>query len=234
MPTLKGGYTLADGVTVVPSVTTVLSRYKESGGLIHWAWKLGIDGKDYRTTRDAAGSSGTIAHEMIECHIRGWDHPTVDEQVPEELWMQAETALEGFKEWQKKEGLEIISTEESMVSEVYRFGGTLDAIGKVGGKLVILDWKSGNRVYMEALAQCAAYRQLWNENHPEQYAVDEAHIVRVNKDSVGFDHVHVPSLATGWRYFHTLREAFDLGKTLEAELKAATPRKPRAKKAVAT
>ena len=50
MATPKQGYWL-EGQRL-PSVTTVLSRFKDSGGLIHWAWSLGKEGKDYREERD--------------------------------------------------------------------------------------------------------------------------------------------------------------------------------------
>src|SRR6516225_4019637 len=43
MPTAHSGYFIADG-TKVPSVTQVISRFKDSGALIHWAWKCGRDG----------------------------------------------------------------------------------------------------------------------------------------------------------------------------------------------
>jgi hypothetical protein len=43
----RGKYRLADG-TRVPSVTEILSRFKEGGALIHWAWRLGMEGEDYR------------------------------------------------------------------------------------------------------------------------------------------------------------------------------------------
>ena len=50
----------------LPSVTTIISRFKESGGLIHWAWNLGREGQDYRQVRDEAADAGTLAHAMIE------------------------------------------------------------------------------------------------------------------------------------------------------------------------
>ena len=43
----KGGYKLEDG-TRVPGVTTVAGAYGDKGGLVHAAWKLGSEGKDYR------------------------------------------------------------------------------------------------------------------------------------------------------------------------------------------
>jgi len=57
-------YRTKDGVRV-PSVTTIIGRFKESGGLIHWAWALGMEGKDYRQVRDSAADAGSLAHSMI-------------------------------------------------------------------------------------------------------------------------------------------------------------------------
>lgn len=42
MPTLPGGYRTADGKRV-PSVTTICSRFKESGGLIYWANRIALE-----------------------------------------------------------------------------------------------------------------------------------------------------------------------------------------------
>lgn len=39
MPTPKSGYYTRDGKRV-PGVTTILGKFKESGGLIHWSWEI--------------------------------------------------------------------------------------------------------------------------------------------------------------------------------------------------
>ena len=54
----------------LPSVTTIIGRFKDSGGFVHWAWDLGIQGIDYRKVRDAAADAGTIAHHLVEADIR--------------------------------------------------------------------------------------------------------------------------------------------------------------------
>jgi len=49
----------------IPGVTTVISNLGWSkGGLMHWAWEQGINGIDYKETRDKAADTGTIAHAM--------------------------------------------------------------------------------------------------------------------------------------------------------------------------
>lgn len=221
MPTAKGGYHLKDG-TKVPSVTTVLSRFKEAGGLIHWAWKLGKEGTDYRATRDAAGAAGTLAHDMIERRIKLLPDLEHDPKVPEELRHEAEVALASYDKFRAEMGskLAILATEESLVSESFRFGGTLDAMGMVDGELCILDWKTSKALYPEAIAQCAAYRILWNANHRDQQVGETAHLVRFSKTAVEFEHKAV-DLVAGRQYFTALLQAYEYDKVLAAQIKKA-------------
>ena len=54
----------------LPGTTTVINRFKDSGGLIYWAWDQGRQGLDFRQTRDKAAEAGTITHLMIEKFIQ--------------------------------------------------------------------------------------------------------------------------------------------------------------------
>jgi hypothetical protein len=56
----KGGYRDADGQRI-PGVTTVIGRFKESGGLIRWAYNRGREGEDLYDSRDKAAEAGTAA-----------------------------------------------------------------------------------------------------------------------------------------------------------------------------
>ena len=51
-------YPLKDG-TDVPGASTIAKIGEDSSGLIHWAWKLGMEGQDYRKVRDKAADIGT-------------------------------------------------------------------------------------------------------------------------------------------------------------------------------
>ena len=57
-------------------------------------------------------------------------------------------------------------------------------LARVNGRLMLLDWKSGNRVYPEHVCQVAAYRQLLREHREE--APDSALLLRVGKDFADF------------------------------------------------
>ena len=196
----------------VPSVTTVLSRFKEAGGLIHWAWQCGVEGKDYRQERDSAASAGTVAHALVEAHIR--DKTFDVTAYPTDILKRAQTAFEAFLEWAKASHLEPAHTETSLVSEKHRFGGTLDTMF-INGKLAVGDWKTSNAVYMDMLCQVAAYGKLWEENHPDQPIEGGYHIIRFDKKYGDFSHHWYPELDDAWRYFLLVREAYDLAKDLK-------------------
>lgn len=213
-PTSGGGrpiqYRTKSGVRV-PGVTTLLSKFKDPGGLLHWAWQCGVDGIDYRQKRDDAGDVGTLAHGMIEADIFGREQS--ENQHP-----AAARALEAFQSWRRNVKLEIIATEWPLVSELHSYGGTLDALGIVDGLIVLLDWKSSNRVYTEHVAQCAAYRQLVREN--SQHQVSGAHLLRVGKELGDFSHHYLPSdaLDMGWDRFLASKWLYETDAKLKKSL----------------
>ena len=172
MPTPKAGYRLKDG-TPVPGTTTICSAYKDSGGLIHWAWNQGKQGLDYRETRDKAGDIGTLVHAAIEAKLNDAPLPLLPEEGAK--------AINAFLEWEKQNKIEILEQEIQLVSEEFRYGGTLDAVGLVDGKYVLLDWKTSKGVYKNYLLQLAAYAQLWNENYPDRAITGGAWLVRFSK-----------------------------------------------------
>lgn len=212
MPTQKY---MVDGKRV-PGVTTILSRFKESGALIHWAWEQGRDGLDYRQTRDSAADSGTIAHQMVEADIRGGAGP-VQNGTPSEVWDKALTAFSAYLEWKEQTQLKPSHTEQALVCRCHRFGGCLDAI-LVQGKLSIGDWKTSSGVYVDHLLQLSAYGHLWTVNHPDMPIEGGFHLIRFSKAEGDFHHHHWQSLDIAWRQFEIFREAYDLDKQLKERL----------------
>src|SRR5216683_7786479 len=87
MPTPKAGYFLKDG-SKVPGTTTIIGRFKDSGGLMFWAFEQGKSGKA-RLYDDAekAADIGTCAHAMVEARIKGAGHFDLGATgLPEEDW----------------------------------------------------------------------------------------------------------------------------------------------------
>lgn len=210
MATARLGYFLKDGKTKVPSVTTVLARFKESGGLIHWAWQQGKDGKDYREMRDAAASAGTMAHEAVEAWIKKQQFVFQDDDIGK----RARKAFGAFLDWAEQTQLEVVETEKPLVSEKYKFGGTLDAMF-VRGKLALGDWKTSNAIYAEYLVQVAAYGILWEENFPDKKIEGGFHLLRFDKDYGDFHHHWWGELETAKRSFVLMRELYENDKELK-------------------
>ena len=207
MPTQKKGYWI-EGKRV-PSVTTILGRYKESGGLIHWAWQMGMDGVDYRDMRDAAATAGTAAHEMVECFIR--DKEFDGEKYDDAILEKADKAYGAFRKWAASTHLKPTETECSLLSTKHRFGGTLDAM-LVDDKLSLGDWKTANAVYADNLLQLAGYAILWEENYPNLEIQGGYHLLRFDKEYGDFHHHWYADLEDEKRAFLLLREAYEIDK----------------------
>lgn len=214
MPTARAGYFKKDG-TRVPSVTTVIGRFKEAGGLIHWAWDLGKQGKDYREVRDEAADAGTLAHAAAEA----WIHQQKFEFTgTEDVVERAKRSFGAFLEWTEQTQLRVTHTEMPLVSELYSFGGTFDAI-LVRNRRAMGDWKTSNAVYGEYLIQVAAYGKLWQEHFPDEPIDGGFHLLRFDKTYGDFHHHWWGELDRAWDAFLHLRALYDIDKELKQRAK---------------
>lgn len=210
MPTQP--YKNAEGKRI-PSVTTVIGRFKESGALIHWAWDLGKQGIDYRAVRDAAADAGTLAHAMVEATIRRKPFP-LEAKYPAEMWTKAMNAFGAFKEWSQQTRLEPADTEVPNTCECHQVGGTLDTIF-VQGQLSLGDWKTSGGVYPEYLIQLAAYRHLWDINNPSRPITGGSHLLRFSKLGGDFTHHYWSDLSDAWQAFEHMRKLYDIMASLK-------------------
>lgn len=195
---------------VVPGVTTIIGRFKESGGLIHWAWKEGIEGRDYRDARDNAALAGNLAHEYVEEYIKRGHTPLPPENELEE---KAHNAFKMFVKWKDQTKLTIEETEMRLVSPIYKFGGTPDALGRVGQEYCLLDWKSSNSVYLDYRIQLAAYKHL--VEFDKDIRINGFHLVRFSKEHGDFSHHYYDDLSDEWEQFKLFRQAYELDRKLK-------------------
>ncbi len=217
-------YRLPDGLRV-PSVTTITSHRKAGvEGLLVWANRLGQEGKDHRDERKKAGDAGTLAHAMVENAIHGrdpLDQITLDPSLPdaEKILSQAQTGFKAWEEWSKVMHVEYLTTETPLVSQTFRFGGTPDAVARLDGRIVILDWKTSNAVYADYVIQLAAYQALVNESKGRRSLkklasapVANCTLLRFGKEHADY-HVHAypyEVMAIAWKAFVHLRQVYDL------------------------
>lgn len=213
MATPKAGYFLKDG-TKVPGTTTVISRFKDSGALIWWAWNQGKDGKDYRQTSKDAADAGTVAHDLVEAHLRGGKASL--EGVEPSVLERGMAAFGAYLAWEKQTGIKPQPLEIPLVSETYRYGGTPDALFQMpDGSIAMGDWKSSNAVYADYLIQLAAYKWLWEENYPDRPLTGGFHICRFSKEHGDFAHHFFPKLDEAWEQFKLFLKAYEIDKQLK-------------------
>src|SRR4051812_42894511 len=86
-------YFLKDG-SQVAGCSTICKLGEDSGGLFHWAWQQGKEGKNYKATVGQAADIGHILHFMVECHLEG-NEPDLREFKPEDI-SKAENAFIKF------------------------------------------------------------------------------------------------------------------------------------------
>jgi len=203
-------YRLKDG-TKVPGVTTVLGVINKPA-LMNWAWQLGTQGIDYKHYVDATARIGTLAHEMIQEYLGGpeWDRSAYTSEEID----TAENAVLSFYEWERQTGhkMETVAIEMPVVSETFGYGGTVDWLGYIDGKLWLVDIKTSKGLFPEHEYQVSAYdRALFELGHE----VAGVRLLRVGRsEDEGFDD-HVLSnvqLNAGWKVFTS---ALDLYKNIK-------------------
>lgn len=210
-------YRNADGKRV-PSVTTILNRAKDSGGLIAWANGLGLEGKTLDEGRKGAADVGSCVHDMIEAHFHG-----LPVEVPRGQYeaqgvdvAAADEAFGAFLRWREESRLTVIATEVPLV--VPGWGGTVDAIAvDPDGRLWVLDWKSAASIYEDNLAQIAAYGHLWTALRGQP--IHGGRLLRASKAGSFHEHRYeTRHLEVGWRYFTAALELYSASKAIRAVL----------------
>lgn len=217
----KGGYRLKDNTQVI-GVTTAIGRFKDSGGLLWWAFEQGkafergeIGG--LYDKRDEAGEAGTLAHEMVEYYIRKSKLPDLTRHN-DNILQQAKQGFDNYLRWAETSNIEVIEQEVSLVSEIYKFGGTLDALMS-HGKLALGDWKTSDGVYVDYIIQLAAYKQLWEENFPDRPIEGGFHLCRFSKKHADFTHHFWSELDDAWEQFKLFLRAYEIDKKLKRRVK---------------
>ena len=196
----------------VPSVTTVINQWGiKSKPLMYWAWKQGEKG--IPLYEKEAADVGTLAHLMIDADVKGKEINLAE--FPMNIVEQAKVCYQNFQEWKRGHDYKPIETEISLVSEEHQFGGTIDCVAMINGKLSIDDKKTGKDVYEDHIIQIVAYERLWNENFPDHQIVGGYHIIRTGKEIVSFDYRWYQGFPHAWEVFLNLRRLYDLAKEIK-------------------
>jgi len=207
-------YKKKDG-TIVPGVTTVLGVLAKPA-LIHWAWKLGTEGKDYRKVRDDKADIGTGTHYMILCHLRGAE-PDLSDYTKNQIDAM-ENAMLSFLEWEKQHPHTPVMVETPLVDEEYEYGGTPDLVTQINGGIDLIDFKTGKGIYDEMVYQLAAYKHL--VENTKDITIARCRILRIGRDeSEGFEEKVCTNVSKEWLIFEDCLSIYTTKKMIKDERK---------------
>lgn len=182
---LKGSPYFYNGM-MVPRVTEILSTMLHEDYLMGWACYIGRIGKQYKNVVQEAADKGSFVHGFIEDYLKNGIDPDFH-QVPTPLLEEVNNAFNGFLLWW--ENLNRNNTVYILMQEVQLvtpwFGGTLDLLLSINGKIFLIDFKTSNHPSYKYFYQLAAYRFMLNMIYGID--IDGTGIVMLNKKEVYFD-----------------------------------------------
>jgi hypothetical protein len=168
-----------------------------------WARTLADEAKGaHRRKTDKAADIGTRIHNKVDEYIKTGKLP--------ELAEDEKPGFENFMGFLMKSGIEIVAGDTPLASRTHRYGGKCDAVGKRGGRLGILDWKTGSGLYPEHAFQAGgAYAHAAEETYGVE--IDWAVIVRFGKtDANDFEVKEVRNLTMAFEAFATASKLSEL------------------------
>lgn len=185
----------------VPSVSTILNELAKPA-LIDWAWKLGLQGINYREYVDSLADIGTLAHRMILDHLCGLE--TDSSAYNADTVSLASNCFASYLSWENANKIEPVMMEKPLVSEVYQYGGTADFLGYVNGRMTLVDFKTGKAIYPEHFYQLAAYSAIINECRPELGNIEQYIVLNIPRgEGDAFDTKVKASLVPEWSIFQS-------------------------------
>ena len=166
----------------VPRVTHILSETLDQSSLIRWANRIGLQHQLYDSILNKAADIGSEAHGYIEEYIK----MEMDQSISPNIDME-NIPFNGFLMWyniiRHSHKVKPLYSEYTMYNEY--FGGTLDLLLEIDGKVFLVDFKTSNYVSEKYFLQLAAYRMLIYQNLG--ISINGCIILQLNKETVGYN-----------------------------------------------
>ena len=110
-----------------------------------------------------AGKEGTQVHEAIETLLDGEELHWMDDygnaKYNEKVWEMINKFVDFWTTYKP----ELISTEEFVYSDEYRYAGTADLVCKLDGETWLIDFKTSNSLHKSYDLQLASYAKALGE-----------------------------------------------------------------------
>lgn len=154
-----------DGKNYFPSVTTILDVYPKGFGFNQWLKDVGNNAQQIM---ERAGEFGTHVHDATEKLNHGLELELFNAEGKEHYTLEEWEAILKYKQFWDLVKPKLIANELSMCSPKLGYGGTIDRIIEINGKLWLIDIKTSNAMRKTYEMQLASYVKLWEEENPKQ------------------------------------------------------------------
>ena len=138
-----------------PGVTTVLDAYPKGGFYTKWLKELGTSAD---VVIQKAFDLGSEVHNAIDDLTKGKKLIYMDGLGNNLFSYEAWVMIGKFVQFAKY--VKIVSSEQVIVSDHMKLGGTVDLICEIEGERWLIDYKTSKAIYKTNQLQLAAYRNM--------------------------------------------------------------------------
>ena len=198
-----------------PSVTTINSVYPKGIGFNKYL----TEQKSWESSQEIleeAGQRGSNVHFGAELLEQGQILHQESYKIDE--WQR----LVGFVNWFTEFKPELLATEYKVVSDKYKTGGTIDRIYRIDNQVILLDLKTGKRMYPNYWLQVAAYEKLIAEKKvfPKVDAVAILRLTPLRKEY--YEYVILDNWEDAWEAFRSCQTIWKYENGKDAKPKVLT------------
>lgn len=167
----------------VPRTTEILNKCIHSDQLMYWANSLGFKHQSYNKTIKLAADIGSQCHETIDSFLDN----NGDFETPSNMMQSSRFAYESFLKWWNTinafNKVEVIYHEKKLACKY--FGGTLDGLYSINGKIYLVDYKTSNHITYKYCLQLASYRYMLREEYGIN--IDGCIILQLSKNDISYN-----------------------------------------------
>lgn len=168
---------------IVPRVTKILQKCIHSDSLMYWANSLGFKHKSYKKTLDASANIGSYTHECIDNYLEDNNFEANYNNMPYESTNAYKSFIRWFNDINSVAIVKVIFHEKRLVCKY--FGGTLDGLYEINGKIYLVDYKTSNNITYKYILQLAAYRYMLRE--VLNIEIDGCIILQLSKYNISYN-----------------------------------------------
>lgn len=157
---LDNRYYTLDNVTFFPSVTSILEVYPKGFGFNQWLKDVGNNASEIA---ERAAEQGSRVHNACDQLAKGYELQWINEAGEGVYSLEEWKMILRFKEFIQLSGAKIVHNERSLCSPELGYGGTIDLVIELDGKLWLIDIKTSNYLHTVNELQVAAYAAMYNK-----------------------------------------------------------------------